>query len=77
MELSGRIDLFQYIVDCGYEFARIYDYDDREMIPIREKFEETEELTWRKTEYNLYTLIIDYNIYVMKFLIFYGLKEMR
>jgi hypothetical protein len=50
LELSGRIDLFQYIVDCGYEFARIYDYDDREMIPIREKFEETDELTWSKFE---------------------------
>lgn len=50
LELSGRIDLFQYIVDCGYEFARIYDYDERDMLPIREKFEETEELSWSKFE---------------------------
>jgi len=38
------------IVECGHEFAKIYDFDDSEIIPLREKFEETEELTWSKFE---------------------------
>jgi len=36
-----------HIVECGHEFAKIYDFDDREIVPIREKFEEADELTWR------------------------------
>ena len=27
------------IVECGHEFAKIYDFDDSEIIPLREKFE--------------------------------------
>ena len=38
------------IVECGHEFAKIYDFDDSEIIPLREKFEETDELTWSKFE---------------------------
>ena len=47
LELSGKIESFLHIVECGHEFAKIYDFDDREIVPIREKFEEADELTWR------------------------------
>jgi len=50
LELSGKIESFLHIVECGHEFAKIYDFDDREIVPIREKFEEADELTWSKFE---------------------------
>ena len=57
LDALSRSDKLQYdqelannygqIVECGHEFAKIYDFDDADIIPYREKFEEADELTWR------------------------------
>jgi len=47
-ELSSS---YGQIVECGHEFAKIYDFDDGEIIPLREEFEVNDELTWSKFEH--------------------------